>query len=303
MTQTHLDRERYVLGDPSDHVGFLNCERIVERSHIHGWSVEPHYHEGLAQMFVFGAGAVKGQIDYLSHDIVGPALVWLPALCSHAFDYQVGMEGWVITVPTIDVMRVARDTGWAQKWISKPQLLVGALHQELLDDSVAMALQVEKEHRKFDEERNFALESLFALLLVKLNRGLSVKPDYSEQSSGRQQQLVNRFQSLLEQNETNRFSVNEYAHKLSVTTTHLSRTIKIVTGKTAGEMISDRLLLAAKRKLVFSDLPISEIAYMLEFSSPSYFTRFFVAQAGETPKQFRGRMREQSSHSVDQFRK
>ena len=99
------------------------------------------------------------------------------------------------------------------------------------------------------------------------------------------------------------FSVNEYARKLSVTTTHLSRTIKIVTGKTAGEMISDRLLLAAKRKLVFSDLPISEIAYMLEFSSPSYFTRFFVAQAGETPKQFRGRMREQSSHSVDQFRK
>lgn len=294
MTQTHLDRERYVLGDPSDHVGFLNCERIVERSHIHGWSVEPHYHEGLAQMFVFGDGRVKGQIDYLSRDIVGPAIVWLPALCSHAFDYQVGMNGWVITVPTIDVMRIGKHNGWCQNWIGRPQLVVGALHRDLLIETLGLVQQVEKEHKKLGEERNVALESLFMLLLISLNRGLSANPDFNDQSSGRQQQLVNRFQTLLEQHETDKFSVADYAGMLSVTTTHLSRTVKTVTGKTAGEMISDRLLLAAKRKLVFSDLPISEIAYMLEFSSPSYFTRFFSAQAGETPRQFRTRMRESS---------
>jgi len=291
MAQTHLDRERYVLGDPSDHVGFLNCERIVERSHIHGWSVEPHYHEGLAQMFVFGQGHVKGQIDYLSRDIVGPAIVWLPALCSHAFDYQVGMNGWVITIPTIDVMRIAKSNDWSQHWIGRPQLIVGTAHHDLLTESLGLVQHLEKEHKKLGAERNVALESLFMLLLISLNRGLSANPDYSDQSSGRQQQLVTRFQALLEQYETDKFSVADYAEMLSVTTTHLSRTVKVVTGKTAGEIIGDRLLLAAKRKLVFSDLPVSEISYMLEFSSPSYFTRFFSKQSGETPKQFRARMR------------
>jgi AraC family transcriptional activator of pobA len=179
MTQTHLDRERYVLGDPSDHIGFLNCERIVERSHIHGWSVEPHYHEGLAQMFVFGEGHVKGQIDYLSRDIVGPAIVWLPALCSHAFDYQVGMNGWVITIPSIDVMRIAKTNSWSQHWITQPQLVEGSSDRDLLTDIVGLVQQLEKEHKKRGEERNTALESLFMLLLVSLARGLPANPGYN----------------------------------------------------------------------------------------------------------------------------
>ncbi len=78
---------------------------------------------------------------------------------------------------------------------------------------------------------------------------------------------------------------------LSVTPTHLSRVTKAVTGKTVAEIIQDRVLLEAKRKLAFTDLPVSEIAYALSFSSPSYFTRFFAARMAETPKAFRQRSR------------
>jgi AraC family transcriptional activator of pobA len=85
--------------------------------------------------------------------------------------------------------------------------------------------------------------------------------------------------------------VKDYAAMLSVTPTHLSRRVKAVSGRTAGDVIFDRIMLEAKRQLVFTDKPVAEIAYGLDFSSPSYFTRFFTRQAGETPKAFRRRKR------------
>ncbi|WP_147250617.1 AraC family transcriptional regulator [Thalassospira sp. MCCC 1A02491] len=102
-----------------------------------------------------------------------------------------------------------------------------------------------------------------------------------------QPQLLNGFQDLLEQYETDKFSVVRYAEMLSVTTTHVSRTVKLVTGKNAGGMMSGRLLLSAKRKLVFFDLTVSEIAYFLDFSCPFYFTWLYSKQSVETPKWFR----------------
>ncbi len=77
----------------------------------------------------------------------------------------------------------------------------------------------------------------------------------------------------------------------AVTPTSLARRVKAVGGCTAGEIIQDRILLEAKRRLVFSDHPVAEIAYALDFSSPSYFSRFFTARTGETPAGFRRRAR------------
>ncbi|MBL4645879.1 MAG: helix-turn-helix domain-containing protein [Rhizobiales bacterium] len=287
MPETRLDRDQYVIGDPSAHVGFLNCERISERSHIHDWSVDTHYHEGLSQLFVFNSGHVKGQIDYTLHDISGPAMIWLPALCSHAFEYQVGMEGWVITVPTADISRITSTATWLARWVSKPQILLGAEHQLRNSEAVEIAQKIEIEHRELGAESNLALESLFLLLLISLNRGLVLKDAEKSGITDRKRQLVNQFQALLEKNQTAAQSVSDYAAMLSVTSTHLTRTVKSVTGRTAGQIISDRILLAAKRKLAFTDQSITEIGYDLEFSSPSYFTRFFSTHTGQTPRAFR----------------
>ncbi len=290
MTEALLDRDKYVLGDPSAHVGFLNCERIAERSHIHGWSVDEHYHEGLSQLFVFNRGQVKGKIDRAPHDITGPAMIWLPALVSHGFEYEAGMEGWVLTVPTADIKRIASSAVWLELWLNKPQLITGSDHHGRLAEAIGIVQLIETEHLEFGEESNMALESLFLLLLVSINRGLAAETGRRQGFTDRKQQLVNQFQSLLEQHQNAARSVSDYAEILSVTPTHLTRTVKSVTGRTAGEVIADRILLAAKRKLAFTDQPIAEISYLLEFSSPSYFTRFFAAQTGETPRDFRRKM-------------
>ncbi len=58
-------------------------------------------------------------------------------------------------------------------------------------------------------------------------------------------------------------------------------------GKTAGELIRDRVLLEAKRLLTNGDMSITELAYDLNFQDNSYFNRFFKKYADVTPEEFR----------------
>ena len=86
--------------------------------------------------------------------------------------------------------------------------------------------------------------------------------------------------------------VNDYADLLAVTPNHLNDTTKKVTGKTALELIQDRLLLEAKRLLLHTEQTAKEISYQLGYNDPSYFTRFFKAQTERTPDDFRRQIRE-----------
>lgn len=245
----------------------------------------------LSQLFVFDKSEVISRIDYQHKTIIGPAIAWLPALCSHAFDYQKEMQGWVLTVPTSDISRIIRGLVWLERWIGQAQVLQGEKHKSLLCHSINLVKQIEVEHHGAGEERNTILESQFRLLLINLHRGLKADAGSKVRVTDRRQVLLNQFQNKLDQQLQETRCVADYARMLSVTPTHLSRSIKAVSGKTAGKIIHDRLLLEARRQLVFTDNPVSEIAYQLGFSSPSYFTRFFSTQTGETPRTFRNQMR------------
>ena len=58
-------------------------------------------------------------------------------------------------------------------------------------------------------------------------------------------------------------------------------------GKTITQLIHDRILLEAKRELIFSGRSIKEISYELGFEDPAYFSRFFKKQSGFSPTHFR----------------
>ena len=52
-------------------------------------------------------------------------------------------------------------------------------------------------------------------------------------------------------------------------------------------MINQRLLLEAKRSLVYTAMTINQVADSLGFSEPAYFSRFFKRSTGQSPKDFR----------------
>lgn len=79
----------------------------------------------------------------------------------------------------------------------------------------------------------------------------------------------------------------EYASELHVTKNHLNDTIKVVLGKTPGELIRERILTEASQLLRSTQLDIIEIGFLLKFEDPSYFSRFFKRYSGQTPTQYR----------------
>jgi len=101
--------------------------------------------------------------------------------------------------------------------------------------------------------------------------------------------LAQRFRVALEQNFPKLLKVSDYAALLQVSRSHLNEDLREHTGRTASDHIHDRLLLEAKRLLVYSSFTVSEIAYQLQFQDPSYFGRFFRQRTGESPGAFRGR--------------
>lgn len=78
-----------------------------------------------------------------------------------------------------------------------------------------------------------------------------------------------------------------YAGQLNITTKHLNRVVSQTINKTTSQLISERILLEAKRLIVHSNDNLANIARTLEFSDYAYFSKFFKSKTGFTPMDFR----------------
>ncbi|OLY94296.1 transcriptional regulator, AraC family [Cnuella takakiae] len=99
--------------------------------------------------------------------------------------------------------------------------------------------------------------------------------------------LLRSFQNLIDKQFRTIRLPKEYADLLYVTSNHLNALCQDLVGKTAGDLIRDRVLLEAKRLLTNADMTVTEIAYDLNFQDNSYFNRFFKKNVGVTPDEFR----------------
>jgi len=101
--------------------------------------------------------------------------------------------------------------------------------------------------------------------------------------------LHQQFLETLERDFATSHDAGHYAAELGVTTGTLSRLLTRLTGRTAKQLILERVLLEAARLLRFSDLSVKEIAARLGFKDQFAFSRTFKRQRGEAPLDFRNR--------------
>lgn len=99
--------------------------------------------------------------------------------------------------------------------------------------------------------------------------------------------VLRNFQQLIDKHYRTLKLPREYAELLYITPNHLNALCQDLLGKTAGDLIRDRILLEAKRLLTNADMTVTEIAYDLNFQDNSYFNRFFKKNVGITPDEFR----------------
>lgn len=99
--------------------------------------------------------------------------------------------------------------------------------------------------------------------------------------------LFSKFRRLLAHNYLHERKLEFYAAQLHVTPKYLSSAIKKQTGRSAGEWINQSITLEAKVLLQNKTLTVSQISNMLNFSDQSVFGKFFKANAGIGPIQYR----------------
>ncbi|RYY19426.1 MAG: helix-turn-helix domain-containing protein [Chitinophagaceae bacterium] len=101
------------------------------------------------------------------------------------------------------------------------------------------------------------------------------------------QERFEEFLELLEKHVTRHKQVSNYTDLMSLSPYQLNEITKSSVGKTASELISEYILLEAKRYLLATPSQVKEIADLLGYDDPSYFIRFFKKQTGLSPEAFR----------------
>ena len=99
--------------------------------------------------------------------------------------------------------------------------------------------------------------------------------------------LFKDFSVLVEQNFRNLHSVTDYANRLGVSPKSISKHFQKIGSKTPSDFIKNRIILEAKRLLIYTDKNVKEIAFELGFNDPAYFTRFFTKAISKSPLQFK----------------
>jgi len=82
-------------------------------------------------------------------------------------------------------------------------------------------------------------------------------------------------------------SASEYAHLLNISSNALAKLVKSHYNKTLTELITERIIIEAKRELYMTSKPIKEIAWLLGYNDEYYFSRLFKTNTGISPQMYR----------------
>ncbi|MFP3592726.1 helix-turn-helix domain-containing protein [Chryseobacterium sp. SIMBA_038] len=99
--------------------------------------------------------------------------------------------------------------------------------------------------------------------------------------------IISKFLNLIDIHFKTERSVSFYAEKLNISANYLNIVCKKNLNTSASSLIQDRILLEAKRLLKVSEMSVKDIVYDLGFYDHASFSKFFKAQTGMTPSQFK----------------
>ncbi len=159
------------------------------------------------------------------------------------------------------------------------------LSEEELPELIQTLTEIQQEIKQLQPDSSHLLRALLYYLLIRLNR--VYQSQIGQEKSFYQEPIILRFRKLLEAHIHEKQRVREYADLLGISTSHLNKLLRIYFGKSTSEVIKDRLVLAIKRELLYTDKTIAEIGYDLGFSEPSNFNRFFKNMTQMPPHEYR----------------
>ncbi len=117
-----------------------------------------------------------------------------------------------------------------------------------------------------------------------LEKNTSKKERHIKQEVANEDAFVEKFKKVVEERMANSdLGVEEIGNVMGLSRVQLYRKMKALTGCSPVDLLRKARLASARQYLLSSDLSVSEIAYKVGFSSPSYFTKCFKDEYGIVP--------------------
>jgi len=99
--------------------------------------------------------------------------------------------------------------------------------------------------------------------------------------------ILQSLKEFIEKDFKKKHSPSDYAEALNISQKALAKITKSYFNKTLTELISERIIIEAKRELYLTKKTIKEIAYELGYDDEHYFSRFFKTNAEISPQIYR----------------
>ena len=106
-------------------------------------------------------------------------------------------------------------------------------------------------------------------------------------SDNREPFVLQNLKDSIEAHFKSKHSASDYADLLNITPKALAKMTKSYFNKTLTDLISERIVIEAKRELYMSNKSVKEIAYELGYEDEHYFSRFFKNNADVSPQLYR----------------
>jgi AraC-like DNA-binding protein len=247
----------------------------------------PHKHS-FYHLVYFSKGSGSHSIDFVRYPVEPGQLYFMIPGQVHSWEFEERPDGFIVNFSEQYINALIADPRYLDQFrffsgIANEQVILipgdeRSQVEQILETVIREGNASEKLH---DDFARAALLQLFILV----SRHESRKPE--NQVNNYNSVLLRNFQKLIEQHYREKKLTKDYAEMLYVTPNHLNALCKDVTGRSAGELIRERVLLEAKRLLVNAKLSITQIASELDFSDNSYFSKFFRKYEGISPETFR----------------
>lgn len=167
-----------------------------------------------------------------------------------------------------------------------PQCSLSLQPDEMHDLEILLKLLEAEYAQPSSVLKQSALRHLLSLLLVRIQR-INEQAVHTTHHDHEERAICQKFMTLLEHNFSKCHDVGYYCEQLGVASFRLSKIIGRVLGRRTKQIIEERLVLEGKRYLLYTNVPIKEIAFRLGYSDPFHMSKTFKRLVGVTPHAFR----------------
>lgn len=258
---------------------------------------KPHTHNYYTVLWAYNA-AGKHIIDYKEFDIMPDDIFFVTPGQVHQVNHNKHPEGVVIlfTCDFLNHNNISKNfvsnLNLFSEISSSPPIRIGKESANWMHDLVIKMTETIRNNETFKLD---IIGAYLKLFLIECNKYAHTPKLEHTQSIQSGSIIIQKFKTQLETNFSNWHKVSDYAKALSITSDYLNKVIKSAVGKTAKELIQQRVVLEAKRLGLHTEYSTKEIAYRIGFEDPSHFSRFFKKNNGLSFTNFRTTLYEELS--------